>query len=138
MEHKPDLQKIWADVDWQNDTIAHLRQQVKKKIHSGVELNLVSKRIKMVNLNTPTVEDYTLYDLVLDKSYRGKGKKADIHWFGVMSLLRGLGAKPACQLIAKMPPVEKEKNELDSLNFLKNWISERELKLAFSDRYPDR
>ncbi len=138
MGHKLDLQKIWKDVDWENDTLVRLRQQIKKKMHSGIELNQISKRIKRVDVGTPKVEDYTLYDLVLDKSYHGKGRKADKHWFGVMSLLRGLGAKPACQLIAQMSPEEKEKNELDSLNFLKNWISERELKLAFPDRYPDR
>ena len=116
---------IWENFSWDNGRITDLRQQLRMYLKNGGDLNQIKKRIIIKRLNTPEVEEYTLYDWVMMRPI-SEGKKSANRHFAITAMLRCLGAKPACQLVAKMSSEEKIKNRLDSIRLLKNHLHKQE------------
>ena len=125
MSDRPDLKKIWGNLRWNDETTAQLYQKIKRVMKSGVDINLMSKRLLTAKNGVPKVEEYTLYDLAIDARLTSQKQNA-AHWFALMNMLRKLGARSACQLVRAMTPIEKEKNKLDSIKILQDYLEERE------------
>ena len=125
----PNSKLIWGGLDWNNSKTADLRQKIKTGLKkSNLDINCMFKRIVMVDVNVPKVEEYTLYDLAIEARLHST-KQNDRHWLAVMTMLRTMGAKPACQIISKMSPKKRAENNLESMNILQRYWKTSAFKL---------
>ena len=112
---RPDLQKIWGDLDWDNTDIPELHKQILNRQKQGIDINQKSERFVLVSKESIwKKEEYTLMDLLCQRRQFTPPKQAK-HWDEVMQLMRKMGAKCACALQHPKTPAQKILDELSAV-----------------------
>lgn len=113
MDQKPDLKKIWGDLDWNGATIAVLHSEIRKRLKE-TDINQIGKRVVPRDMTVQCEEEYTLMDMLIEKRLSAKNQNPK-HWEALMGLLRSMGAKPACALPKTETPAQKILMELSKV-----------------------